>query len=299
LDVNVNVADFGLLFYNARWYDPALGRFTQADILIPQPGNPASWDRYAYVLNSPVDLADPSGHDPWWCGGDQFCIASHYAQTGYMPNEDQAESDPVKLDTSHKGMAGKIRELYNRYKYFPGWWNEKGKKSLTELDFLKLMLAYEFKGLQDLSSKKIEQLAHGTTHWFNSRCASFTAGGICSGVSPNAIFNFLVASQSTQYRVSDVIDKGMILIRVTDPKGVNLSLAEIIVDSIIYPPDPEWKRGGVNFSDLIPLSHPYTWGNRSLFSIDPPRVVWKWGTGDYFVLLDVEMSHYMENFKIN
>ncbi|WP_343414166.1 hypothetical protein [Candidatus Amarolinea dominans] len=30
----------GLYFYNARYYDPALGRFTQADTLIPNPGNP-------------------------------------------------------------------------------------------------------------------------------------------------------------------------------------------------------------------------------------------------------------------
>jgi RHS repeat-associated protein len=26
---------FGLMFYNARWYDPALGRFAQADTIVP------------------------------------------------------------------------------------------------------------------------------------------------------------------------------------------------------------------------------------------------------------------------
>ena len=30
-----NVSDFGLLFYNARWVDPVLGRFTSADIMVP------------------------------------------------------------------------------------------------------------------------------------------------------------------------------------------------------------------------------------------------------------------------
>ena len=55
-------ADVGLYYYGARWYDPALGRFTQADTLIPQPGNPLDWDRYAYVRNSPVNYTDPSGH---------------------------------------------------------------------------------------------------------------------------------------------------------------------------------------------------------------------------------------------
>ena len=57
-------AEIGLHFYNARWYDSALGRFTQADSIIPQPGNPMAWDRYAYVLNSPINQKDPSGHAP-------------------------------------------------------------------------------------------------------------------------------------------------------------------------------------------------------------------------------------------
>ena len=44
---------FGLYFYNARYYDPALGRFLQADTIIPDPANPQSLNRYSYVLNSP------------------------------------------------------------------------------------------------------------------------------------------------------------------------------------------------------------------------------------------------------
>jgi len=45
---------------NARWYDPALGRFAQADSIIP--GGPQGLDRYAYVNNSPVNFTDPTGH---------------------------------------------------------------------------------------------------------------------------------------------------------------------------------------------------------------------------------------------
>ncbi len=52
----------GLLFYQARYYDAALGRFVQADSIIPDPYNPQSLNRYAYVLNNPVKYADPSGH---------------------------------------------------------------------------------------------------------------------------------------------------------------------------------------------------------------------------------------------
>ncbi|MDD5760083.1 MAG: RHS repeat-associated core domain-containing protein [Desulfobulbaceae bacterium] len=52
----------GLYFYNARWYDPALGRFVQADTIIPRPGNAQAWDRYAYANNNPLYYTDPSGH---------------------------------------------------------------------------------------------------------------------------------------------------------------------------------------------------------------------------------------------
>ncbi|MBE7435980.1 MAG: hypothetical protein HS100_18835 [Anaerolineales bacterium] len=60
-------ADFGLMYYNARWYDPSLGRFAQADSIIPPGVHPhfmgaGGLDRYAYVNNSPVNFVDPSGH---------------------------------------------------------------------------------------------------------------------------------------------------------------------------------------------------------------------------------------------
>ena len=52
----------GLYFYNARYYDPALGRFTQGDTLIPNAGNPQNLNRYSYALNNSVRFSDPSGH---------------------------------------------------------------------------------------------------------------------------------------------------------------------------------------------------------------------------------------------
>jgi RHS repeat-associated protein len=60
-----HTADFGLMFYVARWYDPVLGRMTQPDTIIPGAGNPIAWDRYAYAMNSPVVYNDPTGHCPW------------------------------------------------------------------------------------------------------------------------------------------------------------------------------------------------------------------------------------------
>jgi RHS repeat-associated protein len=43
---------FGLMYYNARWYDSSIGRFAQADTVIPT--GVQGMDRYAYVNNNPV-----------------------------------------------------------------------------------------------------------------------------------------------------------------------------------------------------------------------------------------------------
>ena len=50
----------GLMYLNARYYDPVLGRFLQPDPLDPTaPG--VGVNRYAYALNSPIMTLDPSG----------------------------------------------------------------------------------------------------------------------------------------------------------------------------------------------------------------------------------------------
>ncbi len=52
---------FGLYDYGARYYSPGLGRWISADVLVPNPTNPQSLNRYAYVSNSPVVYLDPDG----------------------------------------------------------------------------------------------------------------------------------------------------------------------------------------------------------------------------------------------
>jgi RHS repeat-associated protein len=57
-------AALGLMYYVARWYDPHIAHFVQADTIVPGAGNPAAWDRYAYVFNNPLRFTDASGHIP-------------------------------------------------------------------------------------------------------------------------------------------------------------------------------------------------------------------------------------------
>jgi hypothetical protein len=50
------------MHYGARFYSPKLGRFVSADVLVPHPGDPQSWNRYSYTLDNPLKYADPTGH---------------------------------------------------------------------------------------------------------------------------------------------------------------------------------------------------------------------------------------------
>ena len=43
-------------------HDAALGRFLQADTLVPEPGKAQAFNRYSYGLNNPIRYADPTGH---------------------------------------------------------------------------------------------------------------------------------------------------------------------------------------------------------------------------------------------
>lgn len=64
---------FGLMDYNARWYDPYLKQFSSPDSLIPDPYNSLDYNRYSYVRYNPLRYNDPSGHDVD-CGiGDSYC----------------------------------------------------------------------------------------------------------------------------------------------------------------------------------------------------------------------------------
>jgi RHS repeat-associated protein len=53
----------GFYNYDARLYDPVIGRFISADSVIQNWYNPQALNRYAYVLNNPLIYIDPSGHD--------------------------------------------------------------------------------------------------------------------------------------------------------------------------------------------------------------------------------------------
>ena len=55
--------------FNARIYDPVIGRFMSADAQVPNALNGQSFNRYSYVENRPLSWIDPTGHG---CGDNGF-----------------------------------------------------------------------------------------------------------------------------------------------------------------------------------------------------------------------------------
>ena len=52
----------GLLYYNARYYDPALGTFISPDSIVPDPGMVVDYNRFLYARGNPLKYSDPTGY---------------------------------------------------------------------------------------------------------------------------------------------------------------------------------------------------------------------------------------------
>ena len=108
------------MFYNARYYDPGIGRFTQVDTIVPNMFNPQSLNRYAYVRNNPVRYTDPSGFKPCGGVGEQDCAP---APKWDKPDPDERPfKDHVLIlvcgINTYCGENGKIPELYGNQRPF-------------------------------------------------------------------------------------------------------------------------------------------------------------------------------------
>ncbi|EMO79349.1 RHS repeat-associated core domain protein [Leptospira kirschneri str. 200801774] len=51
----------GFYFFNARFYDPGIARFTSADTVIDGESDTQGWNRFSYVKGNPIGAKDPTG----------------------------------------------------------------------------------------------------------------------------------------------------------------------------------------------------------------------------------------------
>lgn len=52
----------GLVYMNARYYDPELGQFISPDTLVPDATGVFDYNRYMYARGNPMKYNDPDGH---------------------------------------------------------------------------------------------------------------------------------------------------------------------------------------------------------------------------------------------
>ena len=76
-----------LIYMNACYYVPGIGRFASADTIVPDSEDPQSLNRYTYTRNNPLKYVDLSGH----CWGFASGLRNTFYQTT-CKNIDQAVS---------------------------------------------------------------------------------------------------------------------------------------------------------------------------------------------------------------
>lgn len=73
--------DLGLVHMNGRIYDPLLGRFLSADVVVQFPGSLQSYNRYSYVQNNPLTFTDPTG---WFTEAAYGAKLARYGAAGQL-----------------------------------------------------------------------------------------------------------------------------------------------------------------------------------------------------------------------
>jgi len=124
---------FGLMYYGARFYDPALGRFSSADTIIPeQTQGTQAWDRFAYVNNNPIRNADPTGHIGEDCGDNpETCKDIPTQQEPPLPPEpNQPPKRPAFSYSEENGVC--ISYFCSGGTSYAEWWHETWWPYLSE-----------------------------------------------------------------------------------------------------------------------------------------------------------------------
>ncbi len=106
--------ELGLYYYVARFYDPYLNHFLQADTKIPNASFNLSYDRYGYVYFNPLIFTDPDGHT-----GCSAWMDGKNCGNKAVQNDGTIKYAPTILDFSEQTTAGTSgispAAFYNNY----------------------------------------------------------------------------------------------------------------------------------------------------------------------------------------
>ncbi|MHB1058818.1 MAG: RHS repeat-associated core domain-containing protein [Rhodanobacter sp.] len=84
---HVNDPDTGLVYMQARYYDPVTARFLSVDPKAPVAGNAFNFNRYSYANNNPVVNIDPDGRETGIAYHSEFVAMGGKQQNYISPND--------------------------------------------------------------------------------------------------------------------------------------------------------------------------------------------------------------------
>lgn len=100
---HVNDPGSGLVYMQARYYDPTVGRFMSADPLSSTDAKPNAFGRYGYASNNPVLNIDPDGRDT--CPG--FTTLSCIRADTFKPEKSTGKTVQFSSEAGDAAVAEK------------------------------------------------------------------------------------------------------------------------------------------------------------------------------------------------
>ncbi len=168
----------------------------------------------------------------------------------------------------------------------------------SAFDLMILVLSGEFDPLYespDYNNPELRDLlAHAATHWIYINQGEF---------SKNSILNWLTGMDSAWSRYNGWKANGTL-----GGYGRAKELAEYVADAMLNAP-AEWRRknpltveeGNTWNGTYLPLNHePYTWGNKSLFTVNPTDYVtplWEIPGTDPWYVLTLDQSNLLDQYR--
>ena len=176
----------GLLYYNARYYDPTLGTFISPDTRLSYTGRPIDYNRFSYVRGNPLRFTDPSGHIAQRAGGpesdadkwerDFYWNNRFYRAQGFASNPATGHwTDHVTPQFSDLDI---LEDTLSEAGITVDWssWSKGDDKEMTYLSLLAEGVVELAKTIGSNGSMRLNQLTDGNVTWHRYQVGH----GLCS-----------------------------------------------------------------------------------------------------------------------
>ena len=109
-------SETGLYYLQSRYYDPAVKRFINADGYVSTGTGALGYNMFAYCLNNPVTLSDPTGRSVWIILGIIVLCATVGGVLGYASNEKLIDKPKSSQNSSKNNNQINSNKNYSKEK---------------------------------------------------------------------------------------------------------------------------------------------------------------------------------------